>query len=383
MKRYQKNAFISDLQQKLHGASAFYLTDFTGLSVKQMTRFRARLRKQGVEYVVVKNTLAKRAVQAIDLPDVANFFAGPTGVVIGREDAVAAAKAITDFAREFPDSPSVKVGVVDRRKYAPEQVKRLGELPSRDVLLGQVAAGLQAPLTQFVGSMRQLLAHTARALALLRERREREQAEAAGPAATALVATPFLVTTSAAGVLAGTPAPAPSLPAGLAHPPETETLVATTPQEINAMLVEELNEVEEWTLGVALRECEDSRVGLRIGARYTLALALGPAGRSPFKRATARRKESARFSIRTTLVLVSRDVELLADAPGFNLVTQTTALGPLWRATTTVEFSADAPPELPDLVIVPRSASAPELNVLLMVGNELYRDWVLRLHVAH
>ena len=107
MRRTEKDEFIGELQQKLEGASAFYLTDFTGLNVKQITQFRARLRKQGVDYVVVKNTLAQRALQGLDLPDVAGFFTGPTGVVIGRDDAVAAAKALTDFAREFGDRPAV------------------------------------------------------------------------------------------------------------------------------------------------------------------------------------------------------------------------------------------------------------------------------------
>src|SRR5688572_15558619 len=100
MNREEKQAFIDELSTKLSGASAFYLTDFTGMSVKQITKFRSRLRMQGVEYVVVKNTLAKRAIQELDLPDVAGFFSGPTGLVIGR-DPVAAAKVLSDFAREF------------------------------------------------------------------------------------------------------------------------------------------------------------------------------------------------------------------------------------------------------------------------------------------
>src|SRR4028119_1017765 len=91
MRKDEKNVVVTELQQKLGDASAFYLTDFTGLSVKQITEFRSRLRKQGVDYVVVKNTLAKRALEALELTDVAEFFAGPTGLVIGRNDAVAAA----------------------------------------------------------------------------------------------------------------------------------------------------------------------------------------------------------------------------------------------------------------------------------------------------
>jgi large subunit ribosomal protein L10 len=172
MKRSEKDDFIGELQQKLEGASAFYLTDFTGLSVKQMTQFRARLRKQGVEYVVVKNTLAQRALQGLDFPDVASFFTGPTGVVIGRHDAVAAAKAVTDFAREFGDRPAVKVGVVERREVGPDQVKKLAELPPREVLLAQLAGGLQAPMAMLAGGMSQILAGFARAVDALRQQKE-------------------------------------------------------------------------------------------------------------------------------------------------------------------------------------------------------------------
>jgi large subunit ribosomal protein L10 len=172
MNKQEKDVFIDELQQKLSGASAFYLTDFTGLNVKQMTQFRARLRKQGVDYVVVKNTLAQRALQGLELPDIAGFFTGPTGVVIGREDAVAAAKVISDFAREFGDRPAVKVGIVERKEYGPEQVKKLADLPPREVLLAQIAGGLQAPMSRLAGGMSQLLAGFARAVDALRQQRE-------------------------------------------------------------------------------------------------------------------------------------------------------------------------------------------------------------------
>ncbi len=172
MKRDEKDVVVADLQEKLQGASAFYLTDFTGLSVKQITQFRARLRKQGVEYVVVKNTLAKRALQGLEVPDVAGFFSGPTGLVIGREDAVAAAKVLSDFAREFGDRPTVKVGVVDRKSFGPEQVKQLADMPPREVLLAQIAGGLQAPMARLAGGMAQLMAGFARAVDQLRQQKE-------------------------------------------------------------------------------------------------------------------------------------------------------------------------------------------------------------------
>jgi large subunit ribosomal protein L10 len=172
MKKDEKNVVIADLQERLGDASAFYLTDFTGLSVKQITQFRARLRKEGVEYVVVKNTLAKRAIEGMELPDVAGFFSGPTGLVIGREDAVAAARVLTDFAREFGDRPAVKVGIVDRKPFGPDQVKQLATLPPKEVLLAQLAGGLQAPMARLAGGMSQLMAGFVRAVDQLRQQKE-------------------------------------------------------------------------------------------------------------------------------------------------------------------------------------------------------------------
>ena len=172
MKKELKSTVIEELNEKLSGASAFYLTDFTGMSVKQITEFRSRLRKQGVEYVVVKNTLAQRALTGLDLPDVAGFFTGPTGLVIGREDAVAAAKVLTDFAREFGDRPAIKVGIVERRPYDADQVRRLADMPPREVILAQIAGGLQAPMARLAGGMSQLLAGFARAVDGLRQQRE-------------------------------------------------------------------------------------------------------------------------------------------------------------------------------------------------------------------
>ncbi len=171
MNRTEKQEFIEELQTKLSTAAAFYLTDFTGMNVKQMTEFRSRLRKEGVDYVVVKNTLAQRAVAELDIPDVASFFTGPTGLVIGR-DPVAAAKVLTEFARDFDNRPAVKVGIVERKGIDASQVQRLAELPPKEVLLAQFAGGLQAPMARLAGGMQNLLAGFARAVDALRQQRE-------------------------------------------------------------------------------------------------------------------------------------------------------------------------------------------------------------------
>jgi hypothetical protein len=108
MKRSHKEQLVVELKDKIKGAAALYYTDFTGLNVKRMTDLRRRLRKAGVEYVVIKNTLALRAVNESGLAG--ERLAGPTGVVVA-SDAIAAAKVLTDFAKENDQRPTVKGGL--------------------------------------------------------------------------------------------------------------------------------------------------------------------------------------------------------------------------------------------------------------------------------
>src|SRR5881397_2374072 len=134
MKRPEKERLVAELKQKLHGAKALYYTDFTGLNVKRMTDLRRRLRKAKVEYVVIKNTLALRAVNESGL--VGERLKGPTGLVMAK-DAVGAAKVLSDFAKENDQRPTVKGGLLDGRSVDAAQVKRLAAMPSREQMLAE------------------------------------------------------------------------------------------------------------------------------------------------------------------------------------------------------------------------------------------------------
>ena len=121
MKKPEKEKLVAELTEKLRGAKALYYTDFAGLNVKRMTDLRRRLRKQGVEYVVIKNTLALRAVNDSGL--VATRLRGQTGLVIAR-DPVAAAKVLSDFAKENDQRPAVNGGLLEGRELDVEQDQR-------------------------------------------------------------------------------------------------------------------------------------------------------------------------------------------------------------------------------------------------------------------
>ena len=150
MKRNEKEQLVTELTEKIKGATAFYYTDFTGLNVKKMTELRRRFRKAGVEYVVIKNTLAQRAVNETGLAG--SRLRGPTGVVIGK-DPVGAAKVLSDFAKENEQRPAVKGGMLDGKSIDTAQVKQLASLPSREQMLADLGAGLQSPLSAFLGAL--------------------------------------------------------------------------------------------------------------------------------------------------------------------------------------------------------------------------------------
>jgi large subunit ribosomal protein L10 len=169
MKRSEKEQLVIELKEKIEGATALYYTDFTGLNVKRMTELRRRLRKANVEYVVIKNSLALRAVNESGL--VGSKLKGPTGLVMTR-DAVGAAKVLTDFAKENDAKPTVKGGMLDGAAIDAAQVKRLAAMPSREQMLAQLGAGLQSPLSAFLGAMNGLLMNFAGALDALKTQRE-------------------------------------------------------------------------------------------------------------------------------------------------------------------------------------------------------------------
>src|SRR5687768_16475025 len=143
MKRAEKEQLVTELRDKLKGSKSLYYTDFIGLNVKRMTELRRRLKSAGVEYVVIKNTLALRAVNESGL--VGETLKGPTGLVFGT-DPGASAKVLTDFAKEVEQKPAIKGELREGKAIDTTQVKKPASHPSREQMLSDLGAGLQAQI---------------------------------------------------------------------------------------------------------------------------------------------------------------------------------------------------------------------------------------------
>jgi large subunit ribosomal protein L10 len=148
----QRQAAVERLSEQLKSAKTLYVTDFSGLSVLRMTEFRKRLRQAGAKYVVVKNTLAQRALAANKIDAFDPHMKGPVGLVLAGADPLPSAKVVGDFAKEF-QKPTVKIGLIEGKPVEPGYVKRLGELPPREALLAEFAGCLNGILYQVVATL--------------------------------------------------------------------------------------------------------------------------------------------------------------------------------------------------------------------------------------
>jgi large subunit ribosomal protein L10 len=148
VKREEKARVIEELAEKLRGGTAV-LVDYQGMDVAQSTQLRARSREAGVEFVVAKNTLTRRAADEAGVEDLSEYLVGPTALAFS-EDPVASAKLMAEFAGQV-ESFSLKGGLLEGGRVLDEAgVVALSRLPGREQLLAQVVGGISSPLTGLV-----------------------------------------------------------------------------------------------------------------------------------------------------------------------------------------------------------------------------------------
>jgi len=157
MRFEEKQQVAEELAARLRDADTIFLTDFTGLDVKEITEFRAKVRDGGLEYRVVKNTLTRRAIEGLELDALDEHLVGPTALLLGGNDPVTPARIIRDFAKGHDSRPVVKIALVERQVVTPSNVEAMADLPSREELLGSIAGGLTGSVAGIVGVLSGLI----------------------------------------------------------------------------------------------------------------------------------------------------------------------------------------------------------------------------------
>lgn len=171
--RAEKVALVEQLTDQLQRAQAVVLADFRGLDVAATNELRSRLRKQGVEYRVIKNTLIRRAAAQAGIEGLDSLLEGPTALAFGYDDPVVPARELARFSKDF-NQLRIKGGILQGRVIDTKEIQRLAELPSRDELLAKVVGGVQAPLYGLVGVLAATLRSFVYAVDALRRQREAE-----------------------------------------------------------------------------------------------------------------------------------------------------------------------------------------------------------------
>jgi len=146
MSTEKKEKIVESLQDGLSRCSLGVLTDYRGLTVAEMTALRRELRKAGIEYRVVKNSLARIAARESGKDDLADSFEGPIAIAFDYSESQVVAKVITDYIRDTKSVLNIKGGWLDERVLNQAEVETLAKLPSKQVLIAQVMAGMQSPI---------------------------------------------------------------------------------------------------------------------------------------------------------------------------------------------------------------------------------------------
>lgn len=147
--RVSKDLIIARIEKEVKGSPIFFITQYGKISASSLDKLRAKLRLANTSYLVVKNRLGKKSFEKMNLLAFSDKFVGACGIAFAKEDPVSSSKVLVDFAKEN-ESFKVAAGMVNGQILSVEDIKSLASLPSRQVLLGKVVGGIQAPISRFV-----------------------------------------------------------------------------------------------------------------------------------------------------------------------------------------------------------------------------------------
>jgi len=163
MEKSEKEVIIKELNEKFSKAKTAIVAEFSKLNVETVTKLRKKFREAGVEYRVLKNTLAKRAAKGTTVELVSADFTGPVAIAMGYEDVVTPAKILSDFIKDL-ETIKVRSAVVDGKKIDANGVKALAKMPGLPELRARIAGMLNQPAGMLVRTIAAPGAQLARVL---------------------------------------------------------------------------------------------------------------------------------------------------------------------------------------------------------------------------
>ena len=158
-----KKYILDEIKERVDGSSFVLVVDYTGTTVPSFNELRARLLEQNAECHVAKNTFMRRVLTDAGLPDIGAELKGQTAFITGESDVCAVAKIVSNFQKEF-EKPEIKAGILDGDILDAAQVKALGDLPSREVLLATLLSTINAPASKLVRTINEPGASLARVI---------------------------------------------------------------------------------------------------------------------------------------------------------------------------------------------------------------------------
>lgn len=167
----EKQAIVAEVNQAAGSALSAVVSDYRGLTVSQMTSLRVKARESGVYLRVVRNTLARRAVQGTEYECLTEAFTGPTMLAFSQEDPGAAARLLKDYAKEN-EALEVRALSLGGVLYGAEDIDRLAKLPTRDEALALLMAVMQAPITKLVRTFNDVPGRVVRVVAAVRDQKQ-------------------------------------------------------------------------------------------------------------------------------------------------------------------------------------------------------------------
>ena len=174
MPRPEKVQAVEKIREQFEEARATFVTEYRGLTVAEQQQLRRNVRKAQGEYRVVKMSLARRAVEGLTLEGLPELLVGPTALAFANDDPIPVAKVLRDFATDH-DKLIIKGGIFGGALLPPEQISRLAEIESREVLLSRIAGGFKAPLSKVAVALGAKLREAASMFTQLLEKKEERE----------------------------------------------------------------------------------------------------------------------------------------------------------------------------------------------------------------